>query len=167
MDMPSSSTRSRSSRGALPPFETLVERHGRSLLRFCAARLGPDGGEDAFQETLLAALANYERLRTPDSARSWLFSIAHSKIVDAARRRSREPAATGQEPADDRIVATTEVGIWEDVKGLAPKQREAVGLRFLADLTHAEIGEVMGISEPAARRNVHEGLSQLRRRNNA
>ena len=37
-------------------------------------------------------------------------------------------------------------------------------LRFLGDLTHAEIGEVMGISEQAARRNVHDGLNQLRQR---
>jgi DNA-directed RNA polymerase specialized sigma24 family protein len=37
-----------------------------------------------------------------------------------------------------------------------------VTLRYLGDLTHAEIAEVMGTSEAAARRNVFEGLSRLR-----
>ena len=37
----------------------------RPLLRFCVARLGPDRGEDVFQETLLSALAHYEQLRDP------------------------------------------------------------------------------------------------------
>lgn len=162
--MPTTETRQRAGGHGLPAFELLVERHGRSLLRFCVARLGPDRGEDAFQETLLSALAHYDQLRTPDSARSWLFSIAHSKIVDAARRRSREPSAVDHEPADNRIVSAPATEIWDEVKALPPKQREAVALRFLGDLTHTEIGEVMGISAEAARRNVYEGLTQLRGR---
>jgi DNA-directed RNA polymerase specialized sigma24 family protein len=35
-------------------------------------------------------------------------------------------------------------------------------LRFLADASHAQIAQAMGISEEAARRNVHEGLKRLR-----
>ena len=166
MSVPSKATRQQVDQRPRRPFETLVEEYGRSLLRFCVARLGPDRGEDVFQETLLSALANYDQLRNPGSARSWLFSIAHSKIVDEARRQSRDPVVTDHEPADNRTVSTPEIGIWGEVKTLPPKQREAVGLRFLGDLTHAEIGEVMGTSTEAARRNVHEALNRLRRRAN-
>jgi RNA polymerase sigma factor (sigma-70 family) len=164
MDISAGATASDSSERSLPPFEALVERYGRSLLRFCVARLGPDVGEDAFQETLVTALAKYDQLRSPESARSWLFSIANSKIIDAARRRIREAPPTDAEPTDDRTTEMPETGIWQQVEALPPKRREAVGLRFLGDLTHAEIGEVMGISEQAARRNVHDGLNQLRQR---
>ena len=45
---------------------------------------------------------------------------------------------------------------------LAPKQRTAIALRFVADAAYAEISAVMGTSEEAARRNVHEGLKRLR-----
>src|SRR4029077_3238010 len=48
--------RNRRSVRPLVPFELVIERHGPAVLRFCVARLGPDRGEDAFQETLLAAL---------------------------------------------------------------------------------------------------------------
>jgi DNA-directed RNA polymerase specialized sigma24 family protein len=37
-----------------------------------------------------------------------------------------------------------------------------VTLRYLADLSHREVAEVMGTSEDAARRNVFEGLRRLR-----
>lgn len=162
--VPSDQIQPRAGRRDLPPFETLVERHGTPLLRFCVARLGPDRGEDVFQETLLSALGHYDQLRDPDAARSWLFSVANSKIIDAARRRAREPSTTDHEPADNRTVSTSQADIWDEVRTLPPKQREAVGLRFLGELTHAEIAEVMGTSAEAARRNVHEGLNQLRRR---
>jgi RNA polymerase sigma factor (sigma-70 family) len=58
------------------------------------------------------------------------------------------------EPAD--------AALWARVGALPDKQRHAVALRYLADLSHAEIAEAMGISEPAARRNVFEGLRRLR-----
>jgi RNA polymerase sigma factor (sigma-70 family) len=45
---------------------------------------------------------------------------------------------------------------------LPPKQRGAVVRRFLLDLPYAEIGDALGCSEEAARRNVHEGLKSLR-----
>ncbi len=53
--------------------------------------------------------------------------------------------------------------IWGEVAALPEKQRTAVALRFLGDLSHAEIGAAMSISEAAARRNVHEGVARLRR----
>ena len=53
-------------------------------------------------------------------------------------------------------------GIWQLVRSLPGKQRTAVTLRYLADLSHREIAEVMQTSEDAARRNVFEGLRGLR-----
>ena len=48
------------------------------------------------------------------------------------------------------------------VRDLPPKQRQAVSLRYVADLSHREIAAVMETSEDAARRNVHEALVRLR-----
>lgn len=152
-------------RPPLPPFETVVERHGPALLRFCVSRLGPDRGEESFQETLLAALRHYDELRDPDAVGGWLFAIAHRKIVDTARNRERTPTPSDalEEHAavwhDPEPTGT----IWSRVAELPPKQREAVGLRYLADLPHADVARAMGISEEAARRNVFEGLRRLRR----
>lgn len=156
----------RSSVTALEPFETVLERHGPAVLRFCVARLGPDRGEEAFQETLLAALRHYDELQSAGAVGGWLFSIAQRKIVDSARSRARAPIASDEleehvaawhdpDPADDEV--------WSRVAALPPKQREAVALRYLADLSHADIAEAMGTTADAARRNVFAGLKRLRR----
>ena len=149
----------------LPPFEHVIELHGPAVLRFCAAQAGAERAEDCFQETMLAALRAYDSVRDPAAVRSWLFSIAQRKAVDAHRARAREPEPVAEpEPA----VATTdgievhEAGVWSLVGTLPDKQRSAVALRYLADLSHAEIGEVMATSTEAARRNVFEGLKRLR-----
>jgi RNA polymerase sigma factor (sigma-70 family) len=154
----------------LPPFEQVLEQHGPAVLRFCAAQAGAQRAEDCFQETMLAALRAYDSVRDPGAVRSWLFSIAQRKAMDAHRVRAREPdpvadpetsaTARAGEPGDG--IELRETGIWRLVATLPEKQRTAVGLRYLADLSHAEIGEVMGTSAEAARRNVFEGLRRLR-----
>ena len=135
------------------------------LLRFCAGRAGPDRAEDVFQETMIFALRAYPDLRDPDAVRPWLFAIAARKAIDAHRRAARAPAPLEDADrfASEADPSGFESGIWVRVRALPDKQRQAVGLRFLADLSHGEIGEAMGISEEASRRNVHEGLRRLRR----
>jgi DNA-directed RNA polymerase specialized sigma24 family protein len=49
------------------------------------------------------------------------------------------------------------------VRELPPKQRGAVVLRFVGDLSHGEIGLALDCSEEAARRNLHAGLERLRK----
>lgn len=148
------------------PFDVVVERHGPALLRFCVARLGPDRGEEAFQETLLSALRGYDELRDHGAVGGWLFAIAHRRIVDVARGRDRTPDPAGGaieqhlQPWHDPEPGAG--GLWSQVAELPPKQREAVALRYLADLPHADVAVVMGTSVEAARRNVFEGLRRLR-----
>ena len=157
------------SRQPLPPFERVIEEHGPAVLRFCRAQAGAQRAEDCFQETMLAALRAYDSVRDPSALRSWLLSIAQRTAVDAPRARAREGAATvDPETAADAGAATAddlevhEPGVWRLVRALPDKQRTAIALRYLADLSHAEIGEVMGTSTEAARRNVFEGLRRLR-----
>ena len=149
----------------LPPFETLIDAHATELHRFLVGCVGPTEAEDCLQETFMSALRAYPRLRHGDNLRAWLYTIARRKATDAIRRVTRrptrdldgiEPAATpAPEPADD--------GIWQSVRGLPTKQREAVVHRFVLDLEYAEIGARMGTSEEAARQNVSAGLRRLRR----
>jgi RNA polymerase sigma factor (sigma-70 family) len=150
----------------LPPFEQVIEEHGRAVLRFCAAQAGAERAEDVFQETMLAALRAYDRVRDARAIRSWLFAIAARKAVDAhrARARSPEPVADLGVLARAEDAELREDGIWREVRALPEKQRTAVALRYLADLSHGEIAEIMGVSEDAARRNVFEGLKRLRER---
>lgn len=147
----------------LPPFEGVVELHGPAVLRFCLAQAGPERGEDVFQETMLAALRAFAEVREPAAIRSWLFAIAARKAVDSHRGRARAPVPIADpEPEPEDEPAFADDRIWQLVRSLPVKQRTAIGLRYLADLSHREIAEVMATSEDAARRNVFEGLRRLR-----
>ena len=160
----------------LPPFQQLLDRHGRDLHRFLIANVGPVDADDCWQETWLSALRAYPSLQDAANLRAWLFTIAHRKAIDHTRARGRRavPVAAAAELADaDRggrsapvtepAAALPDEELWDFVKRLPDKQRTAVALRFLADSAYGEIAEVMGTSEEAARRNVHEALKRLRK----
>ncbi len=147
----------------LPPFQQLLDAHGRDVHRFLIASVGRQAAEDCYQETWLAAMRAYPRLSDASNLRSWIFTVAHRKAIDHVRRRGRSPVAVGavpEQPVSDPERADD--GLWTHVRELPPKQRAAIALRFLTDAPYAEIGEVMQTSEEAARRNVHEGLKRLR-----
>lgn len=148
-----------------PPFELALEQHGPRVHAWLTVRVGPDRADDVFQETMLAALRAWEEAPV-DSVRAWLFAIAKNKAIDEDRRARRRPlpeAEIGDWPAAG-TVDRFEDPVWGEVRSLPPKQRMALTLRYRADLTYREIGNLMDISEPAARRNVFEGLKSLRER---
>lgn len=149
----------------LPAFEIVIESHGRLVLRFCVARAGADRGEDCFQETMIAALRAYDQVRDPEAIGGWLLSIAARKTVDLHRARARAPTPVEDLeallPAGEDTPPRDE-GLWRLVRALPVKQRQAVTLRYLGDLTHNEIAEVMQTSPEAARRSLFEGLKRLR-----
>jgi len=149
----------------LPPFQALLDEHRDDVYRFLVASLGRDEADDCFQETFIAALRAYPRLRDASNLRSWLFTIAHRKAIDAHRARGRRavPVEEVPERADSGgSPPTGEPELWQAVRRLPAKQQAAVLHRYVNDLAYVDIGQVMGCSEEAARRSVHEGLKKLR-----
>jgi RNA polymerase sigma factor (sigma-70 family) len=149
----------------LPPFQNLIDAHGREVHRFLLATVGASDADDCYQETWIAALRAYPRLRHSSNLRSWIFTVAHRKAIDHIRSRSRRPVAVAAWPEDaatSPAPAIPDDAVWARVRELPPKQRTAIALRFVSDAGYPEIAEVMGTSEEAARRSVHEGLKRLR-----
>jgi RNA polymerase sigma factor (sigma-70 family) len=146
----------------LPPFQKLLDAHGRDVHRFLLALVGPGEADDCYQETWLAALRAYPRLRDADNLRGWILTIAHRKAIDHGRRR-RAAALVAEVPDRAAPVRTgRDDELWAHVRELPTKQRTALALRYVADAGYAEIASVMATSEEAARRSVHEGLKRLR-----
>jgi RNA polymerase sigma factor (sigma-70 family) len=150
----------------LPPFQRLVDEHGADLHRYLVAVAGSHDGADAFQETVLAALRAYPRVRSDENLRGWLFTIAHRKVIDQARSRARRAVPVAETPEigvhDADGAAKADNTLWQAVARLPAKQRSAVVQRYLLDRPYAEIAEVIGSSEDAARQNVRAGLRRLR-----
>lgn len=149
----------------LPPFQRVLDEHGPAVHRYLLAVAGADA-EDCFQDTVVAALRAYDGLAHTGQLRAWLFTIASRKAIDAHRSRGRRAVPVADVPergAEDPAPGVDgEAEVWDRVRRLPAKQQQAVVLRYVADLSHAEIGAVMETSPEAARRNVHEGVKRLR-----
>lgn len=151
----------------LPPFQTLLDEHGSAVHRFLVAAVGASEADDCFQDACIAALRAYPRLEHSDNLRAWLLKVAQRKAIDAHRARARRPVPVGEppeRPAGDTAPAAEMNGqaVWARVRELPEKQRMAVFLRTVADLSYADVGRALDCSPDAARRNVHEGLKRLR-----
>lgn len=150
---------------SLPPFEQVVAEHGPVVLRVCRAVVGLHDAEDAWSETFLAALRAYPRLRPDSDIRAWLATIAHRKAIDCVRARQRAPV-----PVDSLPEAAARGGefsdhdpqLWQALAALPPKQRGAVAYHYVADLPYAQVGDLLGTSEAAARRAAADGIASLR-----
>jgi RNA polymerase sigma factor (sigma-70 family) len=151
---------------ALPPFQRFLDVHRELVWRFLVSSVGHAEAEDCFQETFIAALRAYPRVRADSNLRAWVLTIAHRKALDAHRGRARRALPVAEVAAvDGRVAPAASVGdqeLWAAVGELPARQRSAVAMRFLADLPHREIAAAIGCSEDAARRSLHEGLKQLR-----
>jgi RNA polymerase sigma factor (sigma-70 family) len=151
---------------SLPPFQLALDQHRDSLARFLAATVGPHEAEDCLQETLIAALRAYPRLREGSNVRAWLFTIARNKALDEHRARARRPVPVAEALEPRGAVALADEPdeeLWSAVRSLPPKQRAAVVLRFVNDFSHRDVAAVLDCNEEAARRSLHEGLTRLRR----
>lgn len=149
---------------ALPPFQVLLDDHAADVMAVLRGAVGRAEAEDCFQETFLAALRGYPKLRDGSNLRGWLLTIAHRKAIDHHRDNGRRPVPVAEvEPVTEATDPLPADGLWELVSDLPPKQRAAVALRYACDLPHTEIGAALGCSPEAARRSLHEGIKRLRK----
>jgi RNA polymerase sigma-70 factor (ECF subfamily) len=156
-----------------PPFEELLRRHEREILRYLLRLSGDrEAAADLFQETWLRAYRAYPRLKPDSDARAWLYAIAvnlcRNRARDGARRRrvivgerqnAEESAGAARATSDNDGFAA--IHLRELLAKLPARQREAVQLRYFAGLEYAEIAAIMGSSAASARANVSQAMKKL------
>ena len=153
-------------------FERLYEEHAEPLLSFLALRTGDRAlAEDLLADTferVLRKRGTFDRRR--GSEKTWLYSIALNLLRDHARRSKVGQGATerlaferGTEPSNrelERIEDRDLVG--QAMGALSAEEREAVALRFGADLSVPEIAELTGNSLTTMEGRVYRALRKLR-----
>ena len=153
-------------------FERLYEEHAAALLSFLALRTGDRAlAEDLLADTferVLRKRRTFDRRR--GSEKAWLYSIALNLLRDHARRSTVERGATerigferGTEAHDRNLGQVEDRDVVGQVLGvLSAEEREAVALRFGADLTVPEIAELTGNSLTTMEGRVYRALRKLR-----
>jgi RNA polymerase sigma-70 factor (ECF subfamily) len=145
--------------------------HGAIVGRLCMALLGSQADADeATQETLLRAHRGMATYRGEGSVKAWLCGIARHVCAHMleTRRRGREAlelVPTDETSEDARAVFALKRrtrAIRDGLAKLKPSEREALVLRFVADLSHREIATACNLDEATARKRISRALARLR-----
>ncbi len=154
-------------------FATLYRRYLDRVYGYAFYQLGDHhDAEDVTERIFLAALGALPDFHDRGSTfRAWLFRIAHNTIANAHRSRARrrtEPlpddfqrAAPNADPAGQVALADELREIRRVVAQMPDDRRQVILLRFVDDLSTAEIAEVLDRSPGAVRVLLHRSLRDL------
>jgi RNA polymerase sigma-70 factor (ECF subfamily) len=134
---------------------------------------GADDSEGLTNEVFLHVLRRLEGVVGGAAGlRTFVFSVAHARLVDDVRRRARRPAELPYEPElDDRHEPSAEHAAVHAVRSghlqqaldrLNPDQRSVISLRVLGDLSIEQTAQVLGKSAGAVKQLQRRGLLTLR-----
>ncbi len=146
-----------------------------TVLGYLRSRGAPDA-EDVLGETFLQVVRGLEGFDGDESGfRSWVFTIAHRRLVDDRRRRGRRPVhpaaddvLDGQLPPmaageDEALASLGTERVLALLDSLTEEQRAALALRFVGGLTLPEVAAVLGRTDNATKALQRRGLRSLRR----
>jgi RNA polymerase sigma factor (sigma-70 family) len=160
-------------RGNEAAFEVVFERHVTGILGFCRHMLGSaEEAEDAVQQTFAAA---YRDLQRDDeralALKPWLYTIARNRCVSMLRARREhvaDPPETATAGLAEQVERRAELrDVLRDLRALPEDQRAALLLSELGDLSHAQVGQVLGCEVTRVKALVYRARSGLLSRREA
>lgn len=148
------------------------------LLGYLRGRGAPEP-EDQLGETFLQLARDLPNFEGDEQGfRSWAFTVAHRRLLDASRRRRRRPVtplpddrltvvadalAAGPGAAEDLLAPIVDRDLLAQLLSeLSDDQREVLILRFVADLSPSEVAEITGRSANAVAAITSRGIARLR-----
>ena len=179
-------------RGSAAAFERLYERHQAGLYRFVRRLLGTALAaqtDEVFQDTWLRVVSARERWEPQGASfRTWLFTVAHHRVIDLLRRCGREvsldafdteddppwepeatawqhwPAPAGAAPHSEELAFWRRAGerLLECLEQLPLQQRSAFLLHHDDGLALAEVATALEVGFETAKTRLRYAMSKLR-----
>lgn len=153
-------------------FDDLYQEYYSRVLAYLRFRVGsPEVAEDLVSQVFERALKHLNGLHAPEAVGSWLFRIAHNCATDYFRRQrplasldtlvdSNHPRQASPEEA---LVAHEErLHLFALLERLPEREREVIGLKFVACLHNREIARVLHIPEGTVGSILYRTLARLR-----
>jgi RNA polymerase sigma-70 factor, ECF subfamily len=150
--------------------ELFASHHGEIYAYLLRMLRDPELAADLAQDAFVKAYKNYDTLEKPENARAWLYQIAHRVALDELRRRrivrflpwtgeSRGAAPSAEHLAMDLRLSSD---LERALERIPERQRAALLLAELHDLTGVELAAALGVSHVAARALLTRARESLR-----
>lgn len=167
-------------------FDEIYQRYYPRVLAFLRFRIGQaDIAEDLTSLVFERALLHFDDLQTGEAAGAWLFRIARNCAADYFRRRRQEvsldllidtdcpdhpgyltypnhPLPLASSPEEVALLREERSSLLLHLSHLSEREREVIGLKFVACLHNCEIARVMHIPPGTVGSILHRALGRLR-----
>jgi RNA polymerase sigma-70 factor (ECF subfamily) len=150
--------------------ELFAAHHGEIYAYLIRMLRDPELAADLTQDAFVKAYRNYDTLEKAENARAWLYQIAHRVALDHIRRQKivRFLPWTGEShgaaPSTERLVMDAHLSsdMQRALERIPERQRAALLLAELHDLTGLELAAALGVSHVAARALLTRARESLR-----
>jgi RNA polymerase sigma-70 factor (ECF subfamily) len=143
-------------------YEAYFDRVARALVLAGADR---ESAWDATQDAFARALRRWRTVHDMDRPDGWVYVVAMNRLRDRWRRDERHRASPQPETeavADNTGSIATRLSVRDLIETLPPRQRQAVVLRYFADLPIGDVADAMGCAVGTAKATIHQALQNLR-----
>ncbi len=147
----------------------LYSLHYRALVRLAALLVrDTPTAEEVVQDSFVAMHGGWQRLRDAEKALAYLRQAVVNRSRSVLRHRTVVDKNLQKAPPDmpsaehGALVLLERSAVVAALRGLPERQREAIVLRYYADLSEAEIATAMGISRGAVKSHTARGMTALR-----
>lgn len=164
--------------GDTEAFGVLYERYHDPIEKYVRSRVrSREDTEDLTEETFLKALENMPTYQPIAPFSSWLYRIAHNRIIDFSRKRKHELVLRELFPVEENTLTETYemfipglslekteliTEVQEAIASLPPKTVTLIRQYYLEELSSTQVAETLGITEGAARVRLHRAILGLR-----
>ena len=150
--------------------EHAIERHRGAVLRLALARTrNAADAQDVAQDVFIKLLRSTTRFHDDDHLHAWLLRATHDSCVDLHRQAWRRRVETREDMAvvadretwDPTIEEVVNHPVWTAMERLPDKLRCALHLHYVEGYGIAEVADILGCTEAAARTRLHRGRKKL------
>jgi RNA polymerase sigma-70 factor (ECF subfamily) len=149
--------------------DTLFRAHYSRLVEAVAVASGDyDGAADAVQEAFVQLWRHWDEVRLYEDPAGWVRRVAINRAFNWRRSLARRAAALLRLGEDEQTTATvderSDSAVLLAFRALPARQRLAMGLHYVADLSVAEVARAMDVSEGTVKQHLHRGRETMRHR---
>jgi RNA polymerase sigma factor (sigma-70 family) len=141
-------------------FDELFISEFPRVRRIAAKVVGLDSAEDVTVEAFARAFARWNTVGSMEYPGAWVIRVATNLALDQVRRKT--PKVLAREVGDSQQDVVTRDTLLRSLRRLPRRQQEVVVLRYIVDMSEAEVGQTLDINVGTVKTHLHRALPRLR-----